>query len=1303
MSRAVSPSRQLRNLSKAINECLLRDRPWLGRQVKKLARHGRKSQDYDALVNRLEARVAQSRAIVAARQKARLRISFDDRLPVAAARQEIATAIEQNQVLVLCGETGSGKTTQLPKLCLELGRGVFGQIGHTQPRRIAARSVARRIATETGGEAGDVIGYQTRFDKKVGDASRVKVMTDGILLSELRHDRWLNHYDTIIIDEAHERSLNIDFLLGYLHTLLAKRPDLKLIITSATLETDKFSQHFHKAPVLEISGRTWPVDIEYLAARSGEQAELGEQVAGAVATVLAAQGARGRGDILVFLPGERQISECRDLLRKQFSEQLEVLPLFGRLSSHEQDRVFARGKRVRCILATNIAETSLTLPGIRYVVDTGLARISRYSVRNKVQQLPIEKISQASARQRAGRCGRLENGLCLHLFSEEDFLARPEHTDPEILRTSLARVILEMATLKLGDIEKFPFVDKPDGRFVRDGYRLLEELQALDANGKVSRLGHDMARLPVDPRIARMLLAAKEFDALAEVQVVAAALSIPDPRQRPADSREAADEAHAAFTDPASDFVGILNLWLAWRTAQATSTAAALRKWCKTRYLSYPRMREWQDLVHQLHSLTRTPGPDRAPDPERFEALHRALLPGLLGHVARRNEEGSYQGTRGRTIYVFPGSGLRKTKSQWIVAAQLIETTRLFAHNVARVKRTWIEKAAGHLLKREYHEPRWDSASGKVMADETVSLYGLVLATGRAADYGNVNSGRAREIFILEALVAGQLGATTDFLEHNQALVDEIRNIEARLRRHDVLVGAETRAAFYAQQLPQEICDRRGLLRWRRTATAQEISALYFDRDMLMQHSAQAVKQYPDRLQVGENSIELEYHFEHQETNDGVTAIVPLALLNQLTDEQFDFLVPGLLREKLEALIRGLPKRLRRRFVPVPQFVDALLEDLPEESLKLNTWMARKMHSMTGAEITAHDFAMVDLPEYLRMNFRIVDDDGATLAEARLLEQLRDELGAQARTVVTQKAASSSQYENLKTWDFGELPEAISEQRLGTQIMLYPAIRDNGDSVSLVYCDDQEQANQLTAKGLVRLGWLALPQQIKLVRQSVHSQRTALLGWRRYGDEASLVEQIFEHLAIPVLCSTRLPRNQASFAKRLNDLRPDLVPRSTALLESLSNILQLDSAVRSQIDSADESPSLADIRAQVDELLHPAFLRETEPQWLARLPVYLQALKLRLERLPREAAAEKAAMEQLAPLVGRWRTLRATHPDWAMWPHIHEFRWLLEEFRVSLFAQKLRTVRKVSAKRLEKFWQEKIAGPLAEAGFTAGD
>ncbi len=1291
--------RDRERLERATSHCLLRDRRVLRRQLREAVRAGSPK-----LPEVIAERIAGSRAVAGARSNADFRLAYDDELPVARERGRVLAALEKHQVIVLCGETGSGKTTQLPKFCLELGRGIFGQIGHTQPRRIAARSVARRVAAELNTEVGDVVGYQTRFDRQFSENSRIKVMTDGILLAELRHDRYLESYDTLIIDEAHERSLNIDFLLGYLHKLLRKRRELKLVITSATLETDKFSRHFGNAPVLEISGRTYPIELEYLSADS-EDADLSDLVSDAVDEILHKHVRRGDGDILVFLPGEREIGECRDQLRRRFSEGLEVLPLFGRLSAHDQDRVFGGRRRRRCILATNIAETSLTVPGVRFVIDSGLARISRYSVRNKVQQLPVEKISKASARQRAGRCGRMANGLCIRLFSEEDYLARGEHTPPEIMRTNLASVILEMSSLRLGEVEEFPFVDKPDSRFVRDGYRLLQELQAIDLQGRVTKTGREMARLPVDPRIARMLIAARETDSLPELRVVAAALSIPDPRQRSAENRQNADQRHAVFAEKESDFRTLLNLWVAWRDQQASGSRSALRNWCRENFLSYPRMREWQDLVHQLHALTRQAGERTLRPSPDYESLHRAILLGLLGHIGCRDEDGAYRGTRGRTFFIFPGSALKTSKAQWVMAAHLIETSRLFAHINARVKPAWIEASAGHLVKRDYHEPRWDAKAGRVMARETVTLYGLPLITARRTDFGRIDPYAARKIFILSALVDEKLGAEVEFLTANARTKAEIRDIEARLRRTDVLIDRGTLANLYASIIPAEVIDRPGLLRWLKNAPGVTRNQLHFDRQTLMQEQPESLEQFPGQLRVGANEIELVYEFDRDGERDGVTAMVPLPLLNQLPEHVFDYLVPGLIKEKIQAMLKGLPKRLRKQFVPVPDYTEALFQDLPDDKPRLSVWMANKLGNMSGAEITPADLEEVSLPEHLRMNFEIVDTGGAVCGTGRSLSELKAELGKQAQSSATAQATGHRGRENIKTWDFGRLAREIHEQREGRSLTIFPALEDAGDSVSMVFCDTPEQANSLSEQGVARLAWLALRQQVQLIQRSVRGRRSRLLGWRRHGDEPELVRQIFFHLASAAICRPDIPRSEATFSARLGRFRETLVPSAEELLGCVEQILEREIAVQTEMARLEKTPGAkppADAGNQLEQLLGPDFVAGTEAAWLTRFPVYLEALELRLARLPREIAADQSLQGQLAPLQARWDELRRMAPEWSIRPSCREYRWLLEELRVSLFAQKLGTIRKVSVLRLDRFWRSEIARPLAEAGHTIG-
>ncbi len=1033
----------------------------------------------------------QSESQVRQRQARLPKVTYPEELPISAKRGEIADAISANQVVIVCGETGSGKTTQLPKICLDLGRGVQGMIGHTQPRRIAARSVAARVAAELHTPLGEAVGFQVRFTDKTSADNYIKVMTDGILLAQTQADRWLSQYDTLIIDEAHERSLNIDFLLGYVKQLLPRRPELKLIITSATIDAGRFSAHFDNAPVVEVSGRLYPVDVWYRPFDEDDEDEheidLPEAIVNAVDEVTAHTGS---GDVLVFLPGEREIRDAAEALRKHHPQGMEILPLFARLSAQDQERIFSAGGATRrIVLATNVAETSLTVPGIRFVVDSGLARINRYSYRNKVELLQVEKISRASANQRAGRCGRVMNGICVRLYGEEDFKARVEFTDPEILRSSLASVILRMGSLKLGDIEDFPFVDAPASRMIADGYQLLAELGAVDEARALTPIGQQLAKLPIDPRVARMLVAAKQEGCLNEVLIIAAALSVQDPRERPMDKQEAVTQAHAEFVDDRSDFQSYLGIWKWFEEALVHKKSnRKLVQDCHDRFLSYLRLREWRELHSQLHAVISEMGWRLNEKEARYEEIHRALLAGLLGNIGFKSEEaGIYLGARQIKFVLSPASGLKKKGPKWVMAAELTETTRLYARGVAVIEPEWIERLGVHLAKRSYREPHWSKDSGSVVAYEQVSVYGLVVVPKRRVQYGPIEPKEARELFIRGALVAGHYAGHPEFLEYNRHLIEDVQQLEHKSRRHDVLVDDEAIFAFYAERIPEGIFSTVDFEKWRRQAEREDPKLLFLSREYLMRHAAEQITEelFPDALTVGMQTFDLSYRFEPGHALDGVTMIVPLHLLNQLDERRCEWLVTGLLRDKITYLLKGLPKGLRKHFVPVPQMVTACLEILDPDGGPLTEALTQALFAKTGVEVPPDAWDIADLPPHLLMNFRVVDEKELEIATGRDLPALRNQLGVKARRTFSETASSAFERKGSVTWDFDELPEQVEVDRGKGKLIGYPAIVDEGKSVGLTLLDTEAEADAATRRGLRRLFQLALPEQMKSLARNL--------------------------------------------------------------------------------------------------------------------------------------------------------------------------------------------------------------------------
>ena len=1232
-----------------------------------------------------------------------IRIEYDPALPISAHREEIVAALARHPAIIVCGATGSGKSTQLPKLCLEAGRGAAGLIGHTQPRRIAARALATRLAEELGTTVGGAVGYQVRFTDHTGPQGRVKLMTDGILLQELESDPQLRRYDTLIIDEAHERSLNIDLLLGVLQRLLPRRADLRLIVTSATIDAERLSGFFGAAPVIEVSGRSYPVEVRYrpLSAEDEDAAEL-SLPEGIVAAVreLDSAGAATRADTLVFLPGEKHIREAADALAKARLSGTEVLPLYARLSAAEQARIFQGHAQRRVILATNVAETSLTVPGIRYVIDSGLARISRYSPRGKVQRLHVEGISRASAEQRKGRCGREAEGICIRLYSEEDFAAREAFTPPEVLRTNLASVILRMATLGLGDPETFPFLDPPDTRLINDGVRLLEELQAMDGERRVTRLGRQIAALPVDPRLGRMLLAASQQRCLTEMLVIAAFLETQDPRERPTEMSRQADEKHALFADQRSDFITVLNLWRAFGEQAAALSGNQLRKWCREHFLSFLRMREWQDLHTQLSRSVREL--DLRPNhvPASYAELHQAILTGFLGSVGALNQRREYDGPRGMRFVIAPGSPLATRPPKWLVAGSLMETTRLYARMVASVNPAWIERAAAHLVKRSYSEPHWVAGRGFVAALESVALFGLPLASGRRIDYGPIAPQEARSIFIREALLDPERGPTRaavrgSFLDANRALRAEIARLEAKIRRRDILAGEQRELEFYAARIPPRVSSVAGFEQWRAQAQRRDPDVLLMSRADLMLREATDVdaERFPDALEVGGNRLPLQYRFEPGEADDGVTLLVPDLLLDALQADQVAWLVPGWRLEKVIAVLRELPKAQRKLLVPVPEHARQALEELtagedaggpaalPGFHAGLAEWIAARI----GQPVKPTDLAALPLPDWLRMNIRVLDGQDRALAQGRDLAALkRKVLGTRASAREAPQAGPALHRE----WDFGELTQSRNIERNRLLLTVFPALEDRGTGVALVEARGPASAQEMSRRAVARLALLALPQQVRYWQKRVAEDRELVLQSR--GLElaqplaAALVQRMF--LDTFVAADATLPRSKEAFKRRLDEGRAQLEEVGERLLQTIRSILREWRTARAAMDTAAShsanAAALADVNSQLAMLLPPDFIEATPHPWLGHLPRYLKAIVRRLGRLPREGRRDEELAARIRPFVAGLETLRAASPGIAARPELEQLRWMLEELRVSLFAQDLRAVLRVSEPRL---------------------
>ena len=1224
-------------------------------------------------------------------------LAFPEELPIAQHRERIAELIRAHPVTIVCGETGSGKTTQIPKICLATGRGAKGLIGCTQPRRIAARSLAHRLAQEMPAAPRGFVGHKIRFQDATRPGTVVKVMTDGVLLAETHSDRRLAAYDTIIVDEAHERSLNVDFLLGYLKRLVEARADLKVIVTSATIDTERFSSFFGGAPVIEVSGRTYPVEVRYRPEffesdeEDDEPVDMNEAIVKAVDEI----GRESRaGDVLVFLPGEREIREAAEALRKSHPKHMDILPLFARLSAEEQDRVFERGPHRRIVLATNVAETSLTVPGIHYVVDTGLARVKRYSPRQKIDQLRIEPVSQAAARQRAGRCGRVASGVAIRLYGEQDFAARPEYTTPEILRTSLASVILRMAALELGPVDEFPFLEAPTPRQVADGYQQLFELGAIDGERRLTRLGRELARLPVDPRIGRMLVAARDFDCAPEMVILAAALSIQDPRDRPQDKREASDRAHEEFRDDASDFLQLLNLWKFFDTEFLHKKSnRKLQEACREHFLSYVRMREWRDLAGQLREMAGELGIRENATPATYEQVHRALLTGLIGNVGMKALDGDhYHGPRGLQFHVWPGSGLKKGRPRWIMAGELQETTRIYARNVARVEPDWIEKAAAHLVDRAYVEPHWDKARGEVVAYENVSLHGLVLAARRKVSYGRIDAARAREIFIEGALVAGELDSALPFWNHNRGLIREIEELEHRARRPDVLVDDRALYAFYDARIPKDVRDVRSLDAWYRAAAAKDPRLLHLARADLMRHGAESVTEelFPRTLAAGEAALPLAYRFEPGHPMDGVTVSVPLALLNQLDEVALDWLVPGMVREKVAWTMKALPKRIRSQLVPVPEHVTRFLEHVGGRERTIKDAVLAYASRVAGERLADDIWSKEDPPPHLRMNVRVLDEAKRELAMGRDVAELRARLGEAASLTLAQ-AQPGMEREGITSWDLGELPEQVSFRRGKQTLTGYPALVDEGTSAALRLFDTRARADAAHRGGVKRLLAFELKEQVKNLERALPGFNALALRFNAIVPADKLRSDLIEAVVDRAFIGDDTPpRDKRAFEEQKKRAKA----RLPAVIEGAARHANAIGEASQQLTQAiAQSAALGrvtqEVKGQRDRLVYPGFLARTPWDRLEHVPRYLRGYALRLQKY--RANAERDA-KHAGTVQGLWAEYEAfaKDGDGERAGRVEEYRWLIEELRVSLFAQELRTPFPVSAKRLHKFRDEHL-------------
>ncbi|GIA23125.1 ATP-dependent helicase HrpA [Vibrio cholerae] len=1282
------------SLKKALGECLIKDRFRFSKRIdgaskikNELARN--------AVFDEIALDIAQSMMVVEQRKQQMPKIEYPALLPVSQKRDDIAQAIAHHQVVIVAGETGSGKTTQLPKICAELGRGKYGLIGHTQPRRLAARSVANRIAEEMETELGGFVGYKVRFTDQISDQTQIKLMTDGILLAEIQNDRFLNQYDTIIIDEAHERSLNIDFILGYLKQLLPRRPDLKVIITSATIDPERFSKHFSNAPIIEVSGRTYPVEVRYRPLAGDDDSESDRDQLEGIFQAVDELCDEGLGDILIFMNGEREIRDTADALAKRNLRDTEIVPLYARLSAGEQNKIFQPHAGRRIVLATNVAETSLTVPGIKYVIDPGTARISRYSYRTKVQRLPIEPVSQASANQRKGRCGRTEEGICIRLYSEEDFLSRPEFTDPEILRTNLASVILQMTALGLGDIEAFPFVEAPDKRNVQDGVRLLEELGAIndqikDPKKRLTESGKQLARLPIDPRLARMVLEASKFGCLKEVMIIASALSIQDPRERPSDKQQASDEKHRRFNHEDSDFLTLVNLWHYIGQQQKALTSNQFRRQCKLDYLNYLRVREWQDVYTQLHQSTREMGFKLNDEPGSYHAVHSAILVGLLSHIGMKDQEkNEYHGARNARFNIFPASGLFKKQPKWVMSAELVETSKLWARVVAKIEPDWIEPLAKHLIKRSYSEPHWSKKNAAVMAYEKVMLYGISIVPKRLVNYGTIDPVLSREIFIRSALVEGDWETKHAFFKQNRALLAEVEELEHKSRRRDILVDDEELFQFYDQRVGTEVVSGRHFDAWWKTASRKTPDLLSFEKEMLFKGDASHITDldYPNFWHQGNLKLKLSYQFEPGENSDGVTVHIPLPILNQVEPHGFDWQIPGLRHELVVSLIKSLPKTLRKNFVPAPNYADAFLARVTPFEMPLLDAMEKELRRMTGVTVLREDWKLDQLPAHLKITYRAVDHRNRKLNESCDLHELKESLKEKVQETLSQVADDDIEQRDLHTWSFGELPKVYQQKRGGFEVRAYPALVDKKDSVEIkLFETEQEQLSAMRA-GQRRLILLNVPSPIKYLHANLPNKSKLGLYFNPYGKVLDLIDDCIA-CGVDKLIEERggMVWEPQAFEALKEHVRAELGDTVVEIAKQVETILttayNINKRLKGKVDFT-MAFALSDVKAQIEGLIFSGFATECGWKRLPDILRYMRAIERRMEKLPVDPNKDRLHMLKIESVANKYKELLNKIPKGMAIPdNVREIRWMLEELRVSYFAQQLGTPYPVSDKRI---------------------
>lgn len=1279
-------------IASQLDELMLRDKQRLMRRIQG-AKKVKKSESQQAIADTLAIDLANAMQRVEARRAACPKITYPESLPVSQKKDDILAAIRDNQVVIVAGETGSGKTTQLPKICLELGRGIKGLIGHTQPRRLAARSVGDRIAHELDTSLGGAVGYKVRFNDQVSDTTLVKLMTDGILLAEIQQDRMLMQYDTLIIDEAHERSLNIDFILGYLRQLLPKRPDLKVIITSATIDPQRFSRHFNNAPIIEVSGRTYPVEVRYRPVVDDADDVDRDQLQ-AIFDAVDELGRESAGDILIFMSGEREIRDTADALTKLNLPHTEILPLYARLSASEQNRVFQSHHGRRIVLATNVAETSLTVPGIKYVIDPGTARISRYSFRTKVQRLPIEPISQASANQRKGRCGRVSEGICIRLYSEQDFLSRPEFTDPEILRTNLASVILQMTSLGLGDIAAFPFVEAPDKRNILDGVRLLEELGAVttseQGHQQLTPMGRQLAQLPIDPRLARMVLESQKHGAVREVMIITAGLSIQDPRERPSEKKQASDEKHRRFADKESDFLSLVNLWDHLKEQQKELSANQFRRQCKTDYLNYLRVREWQDIYTQLRQVVKELRIPINSVPGDFRGIHCSLLSGLLSHIGQKDaDKQEFTGARNARFAIFPGSALFKKPPKWTMVAELVETSRLWGRIAARIDPEWIEPLAQHLIKKSYSEPHWEKAQGAVMATEKVTLYGLPIVAARKVNYGSIDPQVSRELFIRHALVEGDWQTRHAFFRANQRLRSEVEELEHKSRRRDILVDDETLFSFYDQRIGHDVVSARHFDSWWKKASREEPELLNFEKSMLIKDGAQGVSalDYPNFWHQGSFKLRLSYQFEPGTDADGVTVHIPLAILNQIEESGFDWQIPGIRRELVIALIKSLPKPIRRNFVPAPNYAEAFLARATPLEMPLLESMERELRRMTGVTVSREEWQLDQVPDHLRMTFRVIDDKKKTLAEGKSLEALKTELKGQVQQTLSEVADDGLEQQGLHVWSFGSLPQSYEQKRGGYSMKAFPALVDEKDSVAIRLFETEQEQQQAMWQGSRRLLLLNIPSPIKYLHEKLPNKAKLGLYFNPYGKVLDLIDDCIACGIDSLIAKHGGPAwSEVGFTQLHEQVRAELNDEVVSIARQVEQILTTANGINKRLKGrVDISLALAlsDIKSQVGNLIYRGFVTATGAARLPDVERYLHAIERRLEKLAIDPHRDRAQMLKVEQVQQAWQQmLNKLPPPRANEPEVKEIRWMIEELRVSYFAQQLGTPYPISEKRI---------------------